>query len=95
MAASLDHHSEEEGDGSFHQFHAHRVQLVSPRKEAETPLHQVVHSSPSKGSKMDPLWQTTKWLKSCEGQYEDDKLIWWPLICPSMEGSDVATLGLA
>ena len=30
-----------------------------------------------------------------EGQYEDDELIWWPLIHPLMYGSDMAALGLA
>ena len=94
VAASLDHHGEEENDGPLHQFHTCRVQLGSARKEAEMPLHQVVHSSFSKGSKIDPLWQTTKWLKSCGGQYEDDGLIWGPLIRALMDGSDVATLGL-
>ena len=54
--ASLDHYNEEEEDGPFHQFHTCRVQLGSPRKEAEVPSCQVVGSFPSKGSKIDPLW---------------------------------------
>ena len=62
VAASLDHHSYEEEDGPFHQFHAHRVELGSPGKEAEAPLHQVVHSSPAKDGQIDPLWRTIKWL---------------------------------
>ena len=44
-AAFLDHYSDEdseEEDGPFHQFHAHRIQLGSPRKEAEAPPHQLV-----------------------------------------------------
>ena len=95
VAASLDHYGEEEGNGPFHQFHTCRVQLGSPRKEGEAAPYQVVCSSPSKGSKVDPLWQTTKWLKSCEGKYEDDELIWWPLVCLLTNGSNMATLGLA
>ena len=59
MAASLDHHSNEEEDGPFYQFHARRVQLASPRKEAEAPLLQVGHSSPTKDGQIDPLWRTT------------------------------------
>ena len=94
-AASLNHCSNEEEDGLIHQFHTHRVQLVSPRKEAEAPPCQGVHSSPTKDSQIDPLWRTTKWLKKCKGEYEDDALIWWPLICPLTDGSDMAALGLA
>ena len=59
-AASLDHCCDEEEDGPFHQFHAHRVQLGCPRKEAEVPPCQVVHSSPAKSGQIDPLWRTTK-----------------------------------
>ena len=89
----MDHCSNEEEDGPFHQFHAHRVQLGSPKKEAEVPPCQVVHSSPTKDGQVDPLWRTTKWLKNCEGEYEDDELIWWPLICPLMDWSEAAALG--
>ena len=94
-AASVDYYGEDEEDGSFHQFHTCRVQLGSPRKEREVPPCQVVHNSPSVGNKIDPLWQTTRWLRSCEEQCEEDKPVWWPLICPFMDGSDVAMLALA
>ena len=93
--ASLDHCGNEEEDGYFHLFHAHKVQLGTPRKEAGTPLHQVVQSFPAKDGKINPLWQTVKWLKNCEGEYENDELIWWSLVCPLTDGSDTATLGLA
>ena len=64
MAASWDHHDDEEEDGPFHQFHACRAQLASPGKEAEGLLHQMVHSSPTKDGQIDPLWRTTKWLRT-------------------------------
>ena len=50
-----------------------------------------MRNSPSVGNKIDTLWQTTRWLRSCE----EDEPIWWPLICPLTDGSDVATLALA
>ena len=49
----------------------------------------------SAGNKVDPLWQTTRWLRNCEEQCEEDEPIWWPLICPLTDGSDVAMLALA
>ena len=88
MAASLDYYEEEE-DGSFHQFHAHQVQLASPRREA--PSCWVVHNCPSM---IDPLWQTTWWLKSFEEQCREHEPIWWPLIHPLTDGGDVAALAL-
>ena len=94
-AASLDYYGEGEEDGSFHQFHAHQVQLGSSRKESKAPPCWVVHNSPSMGNKVDLLWQTTSWLRSFEEQSEEDEPIWWPLICPLTDGSDAALLALA
>ena len=89
-AASLDYYEEDEEDGSFHHFHACQVQLVSPRGEA--PPHWVVHNS---SSAIDPLLQTTQWLKSFEEQCEEDEPIWWPLIHPLTAGGDATMLALA
>ena len=90
MAASLYYYEEDEGDGSFHQFHACQVQLMRSRREA--PPCWVVHNSPSM---IDPFWQTTQYLKSFEEQCEEDEPICWLLICPLTDGGDVAALGLA
>ena len=54
VAASLDHHSDEEEDGPFHQFHTHRVQLGSPRKEAETPHIRWCIALPPRNIKLTP-----------------------------------------
>ena len=91
-AASLDYYGEDEEDGSFHQFHACQLQLVSPRKEREAPPCWVVCNYPYT---IDPLWQTTWWLKSFEEQCEEDEPIWWLLFCPLTDGGDMATLALA
>ena len=94
-ATSLDYYGEDEEDGSFQQFHVWQVQLGSPRKEGEAPLHWVVHNSPSAGDKIDPLWQTTRWLRSFREQCKKDEPIWWSLIHPLTDGRDMAALDLA
>ena len=55
----------------------------------------MVHNSSSVGNKVDPLWQTTRWLRSFKEQCEEDEPIWWPLICPLTDRSDAAMLALA
>ena len=90
-ATSLDYYGEDEEDGSFHQFHACRVQLGSPREEREAPPHQVVCNFPSV---IDILWQTTRWLRSFEEQCEEDEPMWWPVIHPLTDGGDAAKLAL-
>ena len=62
------------------------------QREREAPLHQVVCDSPST---IDPLWQTTNWLKSFQEQCEEDEPMWWPLIHPLTDGDDAAVLALA
>ena len=94
VAASLDHCGNEEEDGPLHQFHICRVQLVSSGKELEAPPHQVVQSFPTKDGQIDTLLRATKWLKNCKGEYEDNTLIWSPLIHPLTDGSNATTLGL-
>ena len=91
----MDYYGEDEEDGSFHQFHTCQVQQGSPRKEGEASPHWVVCNSPSTGDKIDPLLQTTRWLRSFKEQCEEDEPIWWPLICPLTDESDTATLALA
>ena len=93
-AASLDYYSEDEEDGSFHQFHAHRGQLGSPRKEREAPRIRWCTIPLFASNKIDPLWQTTWWLRSFE-QCEEDEPIWWPLVHPLTDESDTAMLALA
>ena len=94
-ATCLDYCGEDKEDGSFHQFHTHQIQLGSPRKETEAPLCQVVCNSFSMCDKIDPLWQTTRWLRSFKEQCEEDEPICWPLVCPLTDGSDTAMLALA
>ena len=71
------------------------VQRSSTHKETATPLHQVIHSFPTKNNPIDPMWQTTRWLQDCEEGLDDEELSWWPLLCPFTDGSDAATRGLA
>ena len=42
----------------------------------------------------DVTWRTTRWLKDCESECGDEKLVWLPLVCPLTDGSDKAILGL-
>ena len=44
---------------------------------------------------IDPLWQTTNWLRSFQEQCKEDEPMWWPLICPLTDRDDMATLALA
>ena len=92
VAASLDHHSEEEGDHSFHQYHMNCLKYGSPKQEVAMPPHHVVSSSPAqKDCQVDPLWRTRRWLEECKEKFIEEELAWWPLICPLTDGINVAT----
>ena len=68
------------------------MQWGNPREKREAPLCQVVHNSPSM---IDPLWQTTNWLRSFQEQCKEDEPVWWPLISPLTDRDDEAVLALA
>ena len=95
-ATSLDNYKEEdEEDKSFHQFHHHRVQQSSIHKEITTPLHQVMHASPTKSNPIDPMWQTMRWLQNCKTSLDNQEISWWPLVSPLTDGSIATTKDLA
>ena len=39
--------------------------------------------------RLDPMWQTTKWLQACEESLDEEAISWWPLLLPLPDGSDM------
>ena len=44
---------------------------------------------------VDPMWQTAKWLQTCEEGLDDGEISWWSLVSLLTDGSDIAVKDLA
>ena len=55
----------------------------------ETSRHIIMRSSPV-GTHLDPLWQTTTWLKACRDSLGEENITWWPLVMPLTDGDTAA-----
>ena len=55
--------------------------------------HRMMRCSPISWH-IDPMWQTTKWLQTCEEGLDDEEISWWPLVNPLTDGSNVAVKDL-
>ena len=94
MATSLNHYRDKEGNCPFHQYHVNRVKYGSPKQaEAAPACHVMPASSAHEDRQVDPLWRMKWWLEECQ-EFVEDELVWWPLVCPLMDGSDEAMYGL-
>ena len=91
MAVALDHVEEEI---SFHEFLAHHVQGQRVSWQAGGSSQPVTPSPVMELELADVTWRTTRWLKDCESECGDEKLVWQPLVCPLTDGSDDAMIGL-
>ena len=94
MAAALDHVEEEEEEISFHEFHAHHMQVEGVSQQAGGNSQSVAPGPVTELELADVTWRTAWWLKDCESECRNQELVWWPLVHPLTAGSDKATCGL-
>ena len=73
-AASLDHNKEEEEEEES--FHKFHYR----RMMQCSPISRCI----------DPMWQTTKWLQTCEEGLDEGEISWWHLVSLLADGSDTA-----
>ena len=94
MAATLDHVKEEEEEISFHEFHAHHMQVEGVSCQAGGSSWLLTPGPAMEIELADVTWRTARWLKDCESECRDEELVWWPLIHPLTAESDEAMCGL-
>ena len=85
----------EEEEISFHEFHAHRMQVEGVSWQARGSSRRVTPGPVMELEPADVTWRTTWWFKDCESECRDEELVWWPLVRPLTDGSDEAMCGLA
>ena len=67
-------------------------------EEEKESFHKFHHHSMKRCSPIsqciDLMWQTTKWLQTCEEGLDNEEISWWLLVSPLTNGSDVAVKDL-
>ena len=67
--------------------------------DGESPFHEtsiriMMRSSPVR-TRLDPMWQTMKWLEACRESLGEEDITWWPLVVPLTDGGTTTTKELA